>query len=197
MNNYIVSDVAYNIMKTFLLSMMKGVVYRASGLVSGSVASSVVLGRWGIQYDPNIIRIKIDQANEDHCGCCGEPGSKTLGRITSTVPSDIANTKKTRYEKREEYLVPYVLWITNKIEQATSSFFIIIILYNNMKLNFDVTKYTGVMVFYAVLTYILFPAIAYFLFGKTLEAAGNGFIIGSIASIVLWKFYGSGLVKGV
>ena len=66
-----------------------------------------------------------------------------------------------------------------------------------MKLNFDVTKYTGVMVFYAVLTYILFPVIAYFLFGKTLEAAGNGFIIGSIASIVLWKFYGSGLVKGV
>lgn len=69
MNNYIVCAVAYNIMKTFLLSMMKGVVYRASGSVSGS-ASSVVLGRWGIQYDPKIIRIKIDQANEDHCGCC-------------------------------------------------------------------------------------------------------------------------------
>ena len=52
------------------------------------------------------------------------------------------------------------------------------------------------MAFYAVLTYILFPVIAYFLFGKTLEAAGNGFIVGSIVSVVLWKVYGYGLVKG-
>jgi hypothetical protein len=65
-----------------------------------------------------------------------------------------------------------------------------------MNLNFNLTKYTGVMAFYAVLTYLLFPAIAYFLFGKTLEAAGNGFIAGSIVSVVLWKVYGYGLVKG-
>ena len=68
------------------------------------------------------------------------------------------------------------------------------ILYN--KMNFNITKYTGVMAFYAVLTYILFPAIAYFLFGKTLDAVGNGFIVGSVASVVLWKVYGFGLVKG-
>jgi hypothetical protein len=65
-----------------------------------------------------------------------------------------------------------------------------------MNLTFNITTYGGVMAFYAVLTYILFPAIAYFLFGKTLEAVGNGFIVGSIVSIVLWKFYGFGLVKG-
>jgi hypothetical protein len=65
-----------------------------------------------------------------------------------------------------------------------------------MNLNFNITKYTGVMAFYAVLTYILFPAIAYFLFGKTLEAVGNGFIAGSVASVVLWKMYGFELVKG-
>lgn len=59
-----------------------------------------------------------------------------------------------------------------------------------------ITKYTGVMVFYAVLTYILFPAIAYLLFGKTLESVGNGFIVGSIVSVVLWKVYGFGLVGG-
>lgn len=64
-----------------------------------------------------------------------------------------------------------------------------------MNLTFNITTYGGVMAFYAVLTYILFPAIAYFLFGKTLEAVGNGFIVGSIVSIVLWKFYGFGLVK--
>ncbi len=66
-----------------------------------------------------------------------------------------------------------------------------------MNFSFDITKYAGVMVFYAVLTYILFPVIAYFLFGKTLEAAGNGFIVGSVVSVVLWKVYGFGLVKGV
>ncbi len=53
------------------------------------------------------------------------------------------------------------------------------------------------MAFYAVLTYILFPVIAYFLFGKTLEMVGNGFIVGSILSVILWKVYGFGLVKGV
>lgn len=52
------------------------------------------------------------------------------------------------------------------------------------------------MAFYAVITYLLFPAIAYFMFGKTLEAAGNGFIVGSVASVVLWKFYGFVMVKG-
>jgi hypothetical protein len=28
------------------------------------------LGRWKIDYNNNIINCKIDQANEDHCGCC-------------------------------------------------------------------------------------------------------------------------------
>jgi hypothetical protein len=65
-----------------------------------------------------------------------------------------------------------------------------------MNFNFDITKYAGVMAFYAVLTYILFPVIAYFLFGKTLEAAGNGFIVGSVVSVVLWRMVGMGMVKG-
>ena len=74
-------------------------------------------------------------------------------------------------------------------------FFILPLLHNNM--NFNITKYTGVMAFYAVLTYLLFPVIAYFLFGKTLEAAGNGFIVGSVISVVLWRMVGRGMVKGV
>ena len=65
----------------------------------------------------------------------------------------------------------------------------------NLNFNFNITKYTGVMAFYAVLTYILFPAIAYFLFGKTLEAAGNGFIVGSVVSVILWRAVGMGVVK--
>ena len=65
-----------------------------------------------------------------------------------------------------------------------------------MNLNFNITKYTGVMAFYAVLTYLIFPAIAYFLFGKTLEAAGNGFIAGSVVSVILWRMAGTMMVKG-
>lgn len=90
-----------------LRSFIKGIVSHASV----SSASSVVLGRWGIQYDPKIIRIKIDQANEDHCGCCGEEPetSKKMSAKTSLAPdTDTANTN-TRYEKIEEYLLPYVL----------------------------------------------------------------------------------------
>lgn len=80
----------------------------------------------------------------------------------------------------------------------SKNIFILPLVYNhNMNLSFDITKYGGVMAFYAVLTYLLFPAIAYFLFGKTLEAAGNGFIVGSVASIVLWRMVGMGMVKGV
>ena len=66
-----------------------------------------------------------------------------------------------------------------------------------MNFNFNITKYAGVMAFYAVLNYILFPVIAYFLFGKTLEAAGNGFIVGSVVSVILWRMVGMGMVKGV
>lgn len=29
-----------------------------------------ILGRWFIHYDQKIIDKKVDQANEDHCGCC-------------------------------------------------------------------------------------------------------------------------------
>lgn len=104
MNNRIVCAVAY-MLKMFLLSMMKGVVYRTSGSVSGS-ASSVVLGRWGIQYDPKIIRIKIDQANEDHCGCC--VSDQTVARHeTEKITEKI--TDNTFDTNLEEHLLPYVI----------------------------------------------------------------------------------------
>lgn len=33
-------------------------------------SNNFILGRWFINYDNKIISLKIDQANEDHCGCC-------------------------------------------------------------------------------------------------------------------------------
>lgn len=56
-------------------------------------------------------------------------------------------------------------------------------------------KYVQIMVFYVLLSYILFPLIGYFMFGKTLQSAGNGFAIGSIISILLWYVYGRTLIS--
>jgi len=58
----------------------------------------VVLGRWGIQYDPKIIECKVFQANEDHCGCCVAPKKEVA--VAKNSGDD---------EKLEEYLLPYVL----------------------------------------------------------------------------------------
>jgi hypothetical protein len=31
-----------------------------------------ILGRWNIEYCDNIINMKIDFSNQDHCGPCGK-----------------------------------------------------------------------------------------------------------------------------
>jgi hypothetical protein len=90
-----------------LSSFIKGIVSRASA--ASASASSVVLGRWGIQYDPKIIRIKIDQANEDHCGCCVPPPPAAAGTDTMKTKTNTNTKMKTRYEKIQEYLLPYIM----------------------------------------------------------------------------------------
>jgi len=55
--------------------------------------------------------------------------------------------------------------------------------------------FIGIMVFYIVLSYIIFPLSFYYLAGKKLTAAGNGFIVGSIVSIILWYNFGVKMVK--
>ena len=61
-----------------------------------------------------------------------------------------------------------------------------------MKANFQ--TYMGIMVFYIFLSYVLFPMGFYYLIDKTLLSAGNGFIVGSIVSIILWMTYVKTLV---
>ena len=51
--------------------------------------------------------------------------------------------------------------------------------------------FIGIMAFYAVLTYIVFPLVFYYLGKKKLVNAGYGFITGSIVSVVLWLTVGS------
>ena len=55
--------------------------------------------------------------------------------------------------------------------------------------------FLGIMAFYILLSYILFPLAFYYLVEKSLTSAGNGFIIGSLISIVLWVGYGKKLIK--
>lgn len=55
----------------------------------------------------------------------------------------------------------------------------------------DFALFSGIMAFYAVLTYLIFPVVFYYTMGKTLKAAGNGFVMGSVVSVLLWMFYGS------
>jgi hypothetical protein len=54
--------------------------------------------------------------------------------------------------------------------------------------------FVGIMFFYVLLSYVLFPAGFYFWVEKTLVSAGNGFMVGSVISILLWLWVGKSLV---
>jgi hypothetical protein len=54
-----------------------------------------------------------------------------------------------------------------------------------------VNTFMGIMAFYAVLTYLVFPITFYYLGKKKLTNAGYGFIVGSIVSVLLWVTVGS------
>jgi hypothetical protein len=56
------------------------------------------------------------------------------------------------------------------------------------------TTFTYIMLFYAVLSYVIGPVIFYFLGGKSLQSAGNGFVLFSIVSILLWYTKGRKMV---
>lgn len=55
--------------------------------------------------------------------------------------------------------------------------------------------FTGIMGFYILLAHVVFPLGFYYLVEKSLQSAGNGFVLGSLVSIALWYFYGRKLVK--
>jgi hypothetical protein len=51
-----------------------------------------------------------------------------------------------------------------------------------------------IMGFYIVFSYLIVPAVFYFSMGRTLQAAGNGFAVGSILSIIMWYTKGNQLI---
>ena len=54
--------------------------------------------------------------------------------------------------------------------------------------------FVGIMVFYALLTYVMFPVGFYYGLGKTLANAGNGFVIGNLVSLALWLGFGRNMI---
>lgn len=61
-------------------------------------------------------------------------------------------------------------------------------------MNSKLQTFIGIMVFYLLLAFIIFPIGFYYLVDKTLLSAGNGFIVGSIISIILWLTVGKKMV---
>jgi len=55
--------------------------------------------------------------------------------------------------------------------------------------------FVGVMAFYAVLSYIVGPLGFYYFVDKTLMSAGNGFVVGSIVSVLLWFTFRSTILS--
>ena len=62
-----------------------------------------------------------------------------------------------------------------------------------MDANFQ--KFLGIMAFYILLSYIIFPIGFFYLVEKSLRSAGNGFIVGSVISIALWLGVGRNMIK--
>lgn len=58
----------------------------------------------------------------------------------------------------------------------------------------DFSTFAGIMAFYAVLSYILFPVAFYYFMSPTLASAEKGFVVGSLISLALWFFVGSKMV---
>ena len=61
-------------------------------------------------------------------------------------------------------------------------------------MNSKLQTFFGIMIFYIILTYVIFPLGFYYLIDKSLISAGNGFIVGSIVSILLWFNFGRKMV---
>ena len=55
--------------------------------------------------------------------------------------------------------------------------------------------FIGIMAFYALLAYVVFPVGFYYLVEKSLASAGNGFIFGSVVSVILWLVVGKKLIE--
>ena len=58
----------------------------------------------------------------------------------------------------------------------------------------SLNMFIGTMLFYILLSYVVMPVVFYYYVEKTLLSAGNGFVAGSLLSVVLWYTFRSQIV---
>ena len=62
-------------------------------------------------------------------------------------------------------------------------------------MNSKLQTFIAIMAFYVALAYIAFPLGFYYFVDKSLMSAGNGFVVGSILSVILWFAFGQKMIK--
>lgn len=60
-------------------------------------------------------------------------------------------------------------------------------------MNKNLQTLLGIMLFYSFITFFLFPYLGFYLY-KT-DGLMYGMVAGAVVSILLWKYYGSKMVK--
>ncbi len=56
------------------------------------------------------------------------------------------------------------------------------------------SKFVQIMLFYLLLSFLIGPAIGYYLMGKTVNSTANGWVAGSALSIAMWYMVGKKMV---
>ena len=93
----------------------------SSSLSSTNGINSIKLGRWNLHYDPKIVNSKVDQANEDHCGCCHtalqenqtkqqiQQVQKRKWQERQQQQRNYAQTQKQKCSESDDYYIPYFM----------------------------------------------------------------------------------------
>lgn len=74
--------------------------------VANATITTTKLGRWQLHYDPKVVNSKVDQANEDHCGCCHEPSQ---ANVASEAKMAYTQKQLQKFSDSDEYYIPYVM----------------------------------------------------------------------------------------
>ncbi len=55
-------------------------------------------------------------------------------------------------------------------------------------------SFIGTMIFYILLSYVIMPLAFFYFVEKSLMSAGNGFVVGSVLSVMLWFIFRSSII---
>ena len=64
-----------------------------------------------------------------------------------------------------------------------------------VEINNNLKTFISIMFFYIIVTYVVFPGGFYYFTDKSLSSAGNGFVVGSVVSVLLWFKFGRNMVS--